>query len=176
MKRYISLLLLISLLTTSVASAQANKEEREEKKEEIRSRIKDKTDYTIFHRQMLSLKEYSEERRKIPSLQKANKTIVKVIAIVDSADDDSKIKNLTGYIVQNIGDNTTNVYEVTFDRGQKKIIAVKHTTEAVEADRSEKEEQTQEPKTKKAIHKKAKDEDDAEDDDKPAKTKDKDDE
>ena len=159
-------------------SKEDRKADRDEKNAEKKAAVKDKTDYTIFHRQMLALKEFSEERRKIPALQKANKSVVKVTTAIDSADDEAR-KSITGYIVQTIGDNTVNLYEVTFDRGQKKIISVKRTQEAADAEKSEKaekDEKAEDKKTevKKTTRKKTKDEDEDEDeDDKPSK-KDKD--
>jgi hypothetical protein len=173
MKNKILLLFLLCCTLTATTFAQSSKEDKEEKK----ARIKDKTDYNTFHHQMLSLKEYADERKKIPALQKANKMTVKVVAVVDtSGSDDGSNKTLTGYIRQDMGDNSNNVYEVTFDRAQKKIIAVKHTGEGEEVEK----EDAPEKKTsaKKTIRKKSKDDDDddADDDDNTtSKKKDKDD-
>jgi len=177
MKSTISILFLSCLLHGATVFAQTDKddrkEERAEKTEESKEKAKAKTDYNLFHRQMLALKEYSEERRKIPALQKANKMTVKIAAVVDSSDEDAQSKVLTGYIVQNIGDNSTNLYQVTFDRVQKKIITVKHTAEAIEAEKSDKADKDEKTEEKKTIHKKSKDDDDDDDDDAPAKGKEK---
>src|SRR5580698_6073544 len=120
MKHKLTLFLLfcLSLCTTSFAQKEKmDQDEKDDKREARSTRIKDKTDYSLFHRQMLSLKEYSDERRKIPNLQKANKMPVKVAAVVDTnADPGDDGKTLIGYITQDIGDNSSNVYEVTFDR------------------------------------------------------------
>jgi hypothetical protein len=175
------LALYLILLTLSFnAWGQNNRtddDDKAEKKEAKAAHIKDKTDYNLFHRQMLSLKEYSEERKKIPSLQKANKITVKVVAVVDTSDngdDDANNKTLTGYIRQDMGDNSINVYEVTFDRKQKKIIAVKPTGDAGDAENET--DATEKKPTKKAVHKKNKDDDDdGDDDDTPPTKKQKDD-
>src|SRR5580698_3135960 len=112
MKHKLTLFLLfcLSLCTTSFAQKEKmDQDEKDDKREARTTRIRDKTDYNLFHRQMLSLKEYSDERRKIPNLQKANKMTVKVSAVVDTTVDAGD-KTLIGYIRQDIGDNTSNVY------------------------------------------------------------------
>lgn len=168
-------MLCLTLCTTAIAQRQKmDEDEKAEKRDARATRIKDKTDYGLFHRQMLSLKEYNAERSKIPSLQKANKMPVKVTAVVDTTmdmDDDAGNKTLIGYIKQDIGDNSTNVYEVTYDRAQKKIVNVKYTGEGNDADREEKATRSKAAPAKAAVHKKKGDdeeEDDA-DDDKPSK-------
>ena len=179
MKLKIAIIFILGIASGTALYAQSNKAEQAEKREENKAKAKDRTDCNLFHRQMLSLKEFSEERRKIPALQKANKgTVVKIAAEVDTSDVEAGSKTLTGFIVQHIGDNSVNVYVVNYDRADKKITTVKHTTEGTEADKADKEDKAEEPKhpAKKTIHKKTKDEDeDADDeDDKPAKGKDKD--
>lgn len=182
------LLLAFCVLVSATAFAQKEKmtrEEKDEKNEARLTRIKDKTDYALFHRQMLSLKEYNDERKKIPNLQKANKVPVKIVPVIDSLDDvdDAAAKTLIGYIRQDIGDNSTNLYEVTFDRAQKKIVAVKHTAEAIDAEKEAAEERAEKASEKKTpvkttVKKKKSDDDDDDDgdDDKPVKgKKDKDD-
>jgi len=183
MKQKIATLTLLCMALSLISFAQKEKMTREDKDEKNAARttrIKDKSDIAIFHRQMLSLPEYSAERMKIPNLQKANKMPVKVVAVVDTSgdmDDEASKKTLVGYIRQDIGDNSTNVYEVTFDRGTKKIVGVKHNAEAEEL---EKEEKTapKKPGAAKATPKKSKDDDDDDDgdEDKTPKKKDKDDE
>jgi hypothetical protein len=169
MKHKTTLFFLFCLTLSITSFAQTEKMDQDDKREARSTRIRDKTDYNLFHRQMLSLKEYSDERRKIPNLQKANKMTVKVSAVVDTTIDAGD-KTLIGYIRQDIGDNSSNVYEVTFDRALKKIVNVKYTGEG---DEVEKEEKAPPAKT---IHKKNKDDDDDDDPDdaKPSK-KDKDD-
>lgn len=184
MKQKIALFLILCLTSCSVTFAQAQRQkmdedEKAEKRDARTNRINDKNDYAIFRRQMLSLKEYTAERNKIPNLQKANKMPVKVSVVVDTTidiDDEAGKKSLVGYIKQDIGDNSSNVYEVTFDRAQKKIVNVKFTGEASDV---EKEEKTTAPKKAapgKTVHKKNKDDDDDDEpeDEKPSK-KDKDD-
>ncbi len=180
MKQKIALFFIFCLTLCTSAIAQKQKmeqDEKDEKRDARTTRIKDKTDYALFHRQMLSLKEYTDERMKIPKLKNANKMPVKVSAVVDTTidmDDEAGNKTLIGYIKQDIGDNSTNVYEVTFDRAQKKIVGVKFTGESNEPEKEEK----AAPKKAgpvKAVHKKNKDDDDDDEpeDDKPSK-KDKD--
>jgi len=107
---------------------------------EVRQRARDRSDYALFRRQMSTLKEFAEERKKIPALQKENKReIVKVGTAVDSVetDDTAKSKFITGYITQQIGDNSANAYEITFDRTLRKIINVKRTGESTEPEQAE---------------------------------------
>lgn len=170
------LLIIMCLLIGTAGFAQVDKEDKEEKK----ARVKDKVDYNVFRRQMLSLKEYLDERKKIPSLQKESKMHVKVVAYVDSTDGGDDSKTLTGYIRQDVGDNSTNVYEVTYDRATKKITLVKPTGETNEIEKQEKAAPKKTP-VKTEVKKKPKtdeDEDDDADEEKPAKgsRKDKDDE
>ncbi len=184
MKNKISIVFLLLLLLSITSFAQKEKmtrEEKDEKNQARTTRINNKNDYVVFHRQILGLKQYQDERKKIPVLQKANKgAAIKVLAIVDSLDDeeDGKSKNLQGFIRLDVGDNSTNMYEVIFDRTTKKIISVNRTQEAIEADKeaaSDKQENitTGKPKEKAVIHKKNKDDDDDEesDEDAPAKSK-----
>ena len=176
------LLIIMCLLLGTAGFAQVDKEDREEKK----ARVKDKVDYNVFRRQMLSLKEYLDERKKIPSLQKESKMHVKVVAYVDSTDGGDDSKTLTGFIRQDVGDNSTNVYEVTYDRALKKITLVKPTGEANEIEKQEKatpKKTTEKAPVKTEVKKKPKpksdeDDDDDMDEEKPAKGshKDKDDE
>jgi len=180
MKHKFTLLFLLSIamcITSFAQKEKMDKDEKDEKRDARTTRIKDKTDYALFHRQMLSLKEYGDERRKIPNLQKANKMTVKVSAVVDTtidADDEAGNKTLIGYIKEDIGDNSSNVYEVTFDRTQKKIVGVKYTGEANEVEKEDKA-APKKAAPAKAIRKKNKDDDDDDDQDeeKPSK-KDKD--
>ena len=180
-----TILLFILCLALNIASfAQKEKmtrEEKDEKNQARTNRINSKNDYTIFHRQILGLKQYQDERKKIPYLQKANKgAVVKVVAVVDSLDEeeDSKSKNLQGFIRLDVGDNSTNMYEVIFDRTQKKIISANRTQEAMDADKeaaADKQERTNAaaPKEKTVVRKKNKDDDEDEetDEDAPAKSK-----
>lgn len=166
MKKNIILLFLLAFAFASYA--QADKSDKEERKQEIKANeqerktlTKERVDYNLFHRQLVALKEYSDERKKIPALQKASKMPVKIVASIDSVDDvgdETKSKTLTGYISENIGDNSTNIYEVTYDRTLKKIISVKATGETSDI---EQEETTGKKTTeKKTSVKKTKDEDD----------------
>jgi hypothetical protein len=106
---------------------------------ESRQKMKERADYGIFRRQAAALKEFGEERKKIPALQKENKETVKVFVAVDSIDSDDTTKNkfIQGYIVQQIGENTANAYELTFDRAQRKITTVKRTGESADPEAGE---------------------------------------
>jgi hypothetical protein len=189
-------LLLFCCIVWSVASfgqgqkEKMTREEKNEKNQARQERIDLKNDMVIFKKQILGLKEYALERKKIPDLQKTSKMAVKVTAVIDSesTENSAESKTLIGYIKQDVGDNTTNMYELTYDRAQKKITSVKRTPEAIDADRElaeEKEEKAsaRSEKTsikkstagKKPVTKKDEDEDDEDaDEEKPSKSKRKD--
>lgn len=155
-------LLLIAFQSTLIAQTgkktPADKEDRKEALDERKAKNRDKVDNNLFRRQMLSLKEYADERKKISELQKLNKGVVKVLAYVDTLDaDDGKNKSLIGYICEIVGDNATNIYEATYDRAQKKIINVRMTQEGAEL---EKEAAAAQPKgASKKVGKKSDDDD-----------------
>ena len=141
---------------------------------EPKAQLVDKTDIIAFHRQILTLKEYMDERAKIPSLQKANKVTVKVKAIVDStvdmdAEEDAKATKLKGYIRQQIGDPSVNLSEITYDRTKKKITAVVPTGDTLDSAAAAV--KAKKPEAKKAAPRKPKDEDDDADDEKSVKGK-----
>jgi hypothetical protein len=165
----------LSLSSFAQEKEKMTREEKDEKNQARTTRINDKNDYAIFHRQLLGLKEYQDERKKIPALSKSAKTPVKVIVGIDSLDeaDEAASKTLVGFIRQDIGDNSTTMYDVTYDRAQKKIVSVKRTAEAIEADKDKDEDATPaKPASKTAVHKKNKDDDDDDDpEDKPIKSK-----
>ncbi len=189
-------LLLFCCIVWSVASfgqgqkEKMTREEKNEKNQARQERIDLKNDMVIFKKQILGLKEYALERKKIPDLQKTSKMAVKVTAVIDSesTENSAESKTLIGYIKQDVGDNTTNMYELTYDRAQKKITSVKRTPEAIDADRelaeekeekaSAKSEKTSIKKStagKKPVTKKDEDEDDEDaDEEKPSKSKRKD--
>jgi len=178
MKHKITLLLFVFISVTSYA--QTDKEERKqdirENAQERKTITKEKVDYNLFHRQLIALKEYADERKKIPALQKASKMTVKITTSIDSLDeqtDDSKYKTITGYITENVGDNSVNVYEVTYD--QKKIVSVKATGETSDVDQEDAADKKTTTKKASAKKKGDDDDDDADDDAAPKKkTKDKD--
>lgn len=159
--------------------AQTTKEDRADHKADVRERnderyakAHEKAEYNVFRRQMLVLKEYTDERKKIPALQKATKATAKITVYVDSLSDGDDSKVLVGYIREDAGDNSVNVYEVTFDRAQKKIVSIKPTGESIEIDNEDAGEKKEKEKEK-TIKKKSRDDDDDEDtdEDKPTKTK-----
>lgn len=137
-RMYLSKKCLLSLglfaVTSVPAFAQVDKEEKEEKK----AASKQKVEYNVFRRQILTLPEFGDERRKVAELQKGMKQQVKLVAYVDSTNDAEDAKTLAGYIRENVGDNTTDVYEVTYDRALKKITAVRPTGDKLELDKDEK--------------------------------------
>ena len=142
------------------------REDKDEKNKARETRINTKNDYAIFRKQITALKEFSDEKKKVPRLQAENKMVpVKVVIAIDSVDEGDTSKTLTGYIVQNIGDNATLLYDITYDRALKKIVSLKRTQEAIEADKAAKEEKEEnvtdkKPGAKPAVHKKNKDDDD----------------
>ncbi len=146
---------------------------------ESRQKSKDRSDYSLFRRQITASKEFTEERKKIPLLQKENKEIVKVYVTMDSTETDDTAKNkfLQGFITQQIGENTANAYELTFDRTTRKITTIKRTGESTEPEPAEVKEKPAPKKgteVKKPAPKKKKDgdEDEEEEEEKPSKEKD----
>ena len=171
MKHILTLLLLTLSLTTFAQKEKMTREEKDDKNAARTARVSAKNDYSIFRKQMMALKEFDAERQKIPALRKASKMTVKVSAIIDSNDNDEEgtSKTLVGYIRQDVGENSTNMYDITFDRQQKKIITVHHTQEAIDADRDLMDEMQEKgspakPGTKAGTKKKSKDGDDDDDD------------
>ncbi len=135
---------------------------------EVRQKARDRADYGTFRRKINELKEFAEERKKIAKLQKENKEQVKVYATIDSVetDDTTKMKILTGYITQQVGESVANVYELTYDRAAKRITNIKKTGEGVDPEAAEPKEKATKKKpeagTKQAAPKKKKDGDDEE--------------
>jgi hypothetical protein len=162
------------LLSTSVF-AQTDKEEKKEEREERRAKVQDRVDYSVFRRQILASKEYSEERHKVTSLQRNTKEVIKVVAYVDSVDNsEDGAKQLTGYIAVNVGESSTNVYEFKYDRATKKIAATKPTGETVEVEQDEKA-AAKKTAGKSPVKKKSEEDEEEEDEEeKPSRKKDKD--
>lgn len=160
MKKVFYYICLLLICTSTVAMAQ-DKEERREEQAERRAANKEKVDYNVFRRQILTLPEYSALRRKLPEYRQQGKPMPRIMAVVDS-NAESDEKTLTGYIQLVTPDESMNMYEVTYDRVAKKIVQVKETGEKPEKDEDE---------AKSTTHKKKKaDEDDEDDEDeKPAK-------
>jgi hypothetical protein len=179
MRHLIVVMLLLSC--TSVCVAQDDKkeekkeareertEERKEAKEEKNATNRNKVDYNVFRRQILALPEFAAQRAKLPEMRKTGTGIPKIYAVVDSSNDSEDGKFLTGFIQLSQGDNSANVYEVTFDRMKKKISMVKPTGEAIESEAQEKAEQKGRSKTtaKKSTKKKTDDDEDDDDEDEP---------
>jgi len=182
MRSILSILLL--LVATAPCFSQArHKEERKEAQDEKKSATRDKVDYTLFRRQILTLTEFSDQRRKLAELKKEGKGMAKIFAVVDSLNENADGKFLTGYIQLVLGDNIVNVYELTFDRSVKRIILVKSTGEQLEVEK-EARSAPGKPATKAKPKKKKSEDDDEEDEEeeekeekeKPVKGKQKDDE
>ena len=179
MKNFIIITILLCLSFPALSIAQAP---TPHSTPESRQKSKDRSDYSLFRRQIIALKEYGEERKKIPALQKENKELVKVFVTMDSTETDDTAKNkfLQGFITQQIGDNTANAYEITFDRTSRKITTVKRTGESTDPEPTEvkaKPAPKKDGEIKKATPKKKKDgdEDDEEEEEKeekPSKEKD----
>lgn len=178
-------LLIFSVLISLTSFAQKEKMTREEKDEKNaarQARINSRNDYAIFRKQIMALKQFEAEKQKIPALRKSSKMNVKVVAVIDSTDNDldAASKTLLGYIRQDVGENSTNMYEITFDRTQKQITSVKHTQEAIDADKELMDADQDVPSgskspAKKDVRKKSADDDDDADDEKPVRGKQKDD-
>ena len=171
MKNIITILflLLISIPTHAQVDKADVKEQKADRKQDIRENAAEhkalsklKVDYNLFRRQMIALKEYGDERKKIPAIQKASKMTVKIVAYIDSVEADDSSKTLTGFIAENVGDNSTNIFEITYDRSQKKITAVKPTDETSDIEQDENGD-TKKPGPKKAGAKKSKGDDDDDD-------------
>ena len=101
---------------------------------EAQQRMKVKAEYSQIKRLILALPEFTAEKKKIPTILAANRgQTVKVIPTIDSVEGDTTtIKTITGYITQLVGDNATNIYEVTYDRIEQKLTSVKRTGEQLE--------------------------------------------
>lgn len=169
------LLSFVIIILSANLFAQTSKEDRADHKADVRERnderyakAHEKAEYNVFRRQMLVTKEYTDERKKIPALQKAAKTPVRVTVYVDSLSDADDSKTLVGYIREDAGDNSVNVYEITYDRAQKKIVSVKPTGESIESDSEDAGEKKEKEKT---VKKKSKDDDDDDDTDEPKSSK-----
>lgn len=169
MKNFRIIAVVISCLIGLPVIAQTrDKDERKEEQEEKRATNRNKVDYTVFRRQILTLPEYDAEKKKLAELRKQTGGVPKIYAVVDSLNEADDSKVLTGYIVTTLGDNTANVYEISFDRVQKKIVKVKLTGEKLEVENTEIIER-RDKNAKKTGKKKTgdEDEDDSEGDDEP---------
>src|SRR5947209_1508250 len=114
--KIISLITCLLLTLTSFAQKEKlTREEKDEKNAERAARVSSKNDYASFRKQIMALKQFDAEKQKIPALRKVSKMNVKVVAIIDSNDNDAgeTSKTLIGYIRQDVGDNSTNMYEIT---------------------------------------------------------------
>ncbi len=163
--RILQTICLLAISATAFAQVPAPKEkmtreEKDEKNAAREARINAKNEYIIFRRQINALPEFAEEKRKAAKLASDTKQPIKVVVAIDSLDEgDTTTKALTGYIVQNNGDNATLLYDLSFDRKERKIISVKRNVEAIEAEKAakeEKEERDAEKAEKKAEAKEAK--------------------
>ena len=86
MKNILSILAVILSMCGTVAAQQDKDERREDRKEaqeEKKANNKNKVDYSVFRRQILTLPEYAEQRGKLQEIRKAGKGIPKIYAVVD---------------------------------------------------------------------------------------------
>jgi len=158
------ILLLMLMLCTVHAFGQKTKEDRKEEQDEKKTANKDRVDISVFRRQILSLTEFSDQRRKVAEWRAQGKGAIKIFAVVDSLNDVEDGKFLKGYIQLIKGDEVANVYELTFDRGLKRITLVKPTSEKLDlGDDEEKAERKAKPVTAKPAKKKKTGDDDEED-------------
>ncbi|MBE2290445.1 MAG: hypothetical protein IAE95_12880 [Chitinophagaceae bacterium] len=134
--RKLLLATILMLCTLAGYGQQKDKDDRKEATEERKAANKDRVDYTVFRRQILTLTEFSDERRKLAQLKSDGKGIGKIYAVVDSTNEQPDDKFLKGYIQLLMGDNTANVYELTFDRNLKRIILVRPTGEQLEVEKA----------------------------------------
>lgn len=154
--------LLFSVVPAASIAQQRDDEERKEAQIEKKSANKDRVDNNVFRRQILTLPEFSDQRKKIAELRNQGKGIAKIYAVVDSLNENADEKFLIGYIQLSLGDNSVNVYEITYDRKLKNIILIKPTGETLEVEKEEKDEKatpkktTSKPVPKKAAPKKKK--------------------
>ena len=171
--RFYILLCALFFGTAAAHAQQDDKDERKEQQAEKKEQSKEKVDLNLFHRQMLTLPEYSNERRRLAS-QNGDKG--KVTAYVDTATDAENSKFLTGYIARSSGGEVVNLYEVSFDRSIRKIVGIKPTGEATgNANMDEDHDEPTLPAARKTTRQKAGD-DDEEEEEKPARKKPADDE
>lgn len=134
---YSKIVALVIALCSFVVPAMAQKTDMPHASPEAKAKARIRSEYSSFRRQINALKELADERKKIPVLQKENKAKVTVVATIDSVETDDSAKTLMGYITQTVGDNSSNIYEVVFDRATKKITAIKKTGEGIEPEQQE---------------------------------------
>jgi hypothetical protein len=170
MKQKLAMLAICCLISV-MAAAQGNKDDRREEQTEKKEANKAKIDYSVFRRQILTLPEFAEQRRKMAELRAQSGGVPKIYAVVDTLRDNSEGNLLLGYIVTALGDNTANVFEVTFDRSLRKIILVTPTGETLEV---EKEATAKNQKKKKKSEDEDGDEQEDEPEEKPSRGKQKD--
>ena len=155
---------MLMMLCATHTFAQHTKEDRKEEQEEKKAANKDRVDIAVFRRQILSLREFSDQRRKVAEWRAQGKGIIKIFAVVDSLNDIEDGKFLKGYIQLIKGDEVANVYELTFDRALKRITLVKPTDEKLDlADDEEKAERKTKSATAKPVKKKKTDDDEEDD-------------
>lgn len=169
MKKY-AFVVALSLVAAPVCAQTDRDERREDRKEqqdERKAANKDRVDNTVFRRQILTLPEFAEERRKLAELRKKTSSVPKIYAWADSTNDHNNATTLLGYITETLGDNTVNIFEITFDRTAKKIIKVKPTGEKLELEEAEEKPARKAKPTPAPTAKKKKSEDDEEEEEEP---------
>lgn len=134
----ILLSILAILCTLQGIAQQRTKEDRREEQDERKAAAKDRVDISVFRRQILTITEFSDQRRQIAEWKAQGKGVVKIYAVVDSLTEYEGGKVLKGYIQLVASGSEANVYELTFDRALKRIILVRPTGEQLEFDEPEK--------------------------------------
>ena len=120
-KTLIPLLLCLAISITAFSQAKHIKSQ-------TKSQIK--SDSALFYHQIVALKEYKSELKKLPKLSKENGKAVKIKIEIDAmsqdVDDDADAKNtiITGYIKEDFGDMVTEAYQISFDTVTKKITSI----------------------------------------------------
>jgi hypothetical protein len=161
MKRILCLLMMFCAVN---AFGQKTKEDKKEEQEEKKLAGKDRVDIAVFRRQILSMPEFSEQRRRVAEWRAQGKGIIKIFAVVDSLNEYEDGKFMKGFIQLIKGDEVANVYELTFDRGLKRITLVKPTSEKLDLGDDEEKAERKPKTTAKPVKKKktGDDEDDEE--------------
>ena len=156
---------MLMVLCATHTFAQRTKEDRKEEQDEKKAANKDRVDIAVFRRQILSIPEFSDQRRKVAEWRAQGKGIIKIFAVVDSLNDIEDGKFLKGYIQLIKGDEVANVYELTYDRGLKRITLVKPTNEKLDlGDDEEKAERKAKNATAKPAKKKKTDDEEEDED------------
>ncbi len=116
------LIFLSCIVATSYCQAQKSKPGNEQ------------TDSTIFATQIMMLKEYKAEKKKMDSIFNKTGDVARASYEIDNgnSDDNEQKDTLTGYIKEERGAINVIAYEVKFDCKKKKIISVNNELDGVD--------------------------------------------